>query len=93
MKIFVRRGGPNYQAGLDMMRRLGDEIGVPVGGQTVGLGAPLGSIPGLSLFPRTDPHQTCPCPAQIEVYGPEASMTGICQKAIDYIKQWDANGH
>lgn len=30
MRIFVRRGGPNYQQGLDMMRRLGDEIGVPI---------------------------------------------------------------
>lgn len=30
MRIFVRRGGPNYQAGLDMMRRLGDELGIPI---------------------------------------------------------------
>ena len=29
---------------------------------------------------------------EIEVYGPEASMTGICQKAIDYIRQYDADG-
>lgn len=50
-------GGPNYQAGLEMMRRLGDEIGV-----------------------------------QIEVFGPEASMTGICQLAIDYVAQFDKNG-
>jgi ATP citrate (pro-S)-lyase len=57
MKIFVRRGGPNYVEGLAMMRRLGDEIGVA-----------------------------------IEVYGPEASMTGICQKAIEYVKQFDTNG-
>ncbi|KAL4438042.1 hypothetical protein ABPG77_004263 [Micractinium sp. CCAP 211/92] len=57
MKIFVRRGGPNYKAGLDMMRALGAELGVP-----------------------------------IEVYGPEASMTGICQHAIDYISSFDTNG-
>lgn len=57
MKIFVRRGGPNYKAGLDMMRALGGELGVP-----------------------------------IEVYGPEASMTGICQHAIDYISSFDKNG-
>ena len=50
-------GGPNYLAGLEMMRRLGGEIGV-----------------------------------EIEVYGPVASMTGICQKAIDYIRQYDADG-
>lgn len=49
-KIFCRRGGPNYQAGLAMMRAIGDEIGVPM-----------------------------------EVYGPEASMTGVCQLAINHI--------
>lgn len=30
MKIYVRRGGPNYQAGLKMMKDLGNTIGVPV---------------------------------------------------------------
>ncbi len=29
-KIYVRRGGPNYQEGLKMMRELGEEIGVPI---------------------------------------------------------------
>lgn len=29
---------------------------------------------------------------QVDVYGPEASMTGICQLAIDHIKQFDADG-
>ncbi len=28
--IYVRRGGPNYREGLAMMRRLGEELGVPV---------------------------------------------------------------
>lgn len=28
----------------------------------------------------------------IEVFGPEASMTGICQLAIDYVKHFDQNG-
>ena len=50
MRIFVRRGGPNYQAGLTLMRKLGEETGIP-----------------------------------IEVYGPDASMTGICQLAIQSI--------
>lgn len=27
MRIFVRRGGPNYQAGLALMRKMGDETG------------------------------------------------------------------
>eukprot|EP01112_Ceratiomyxa_fruticulosa_P011442 TRINITY_DN30_c0_g4_i1.p1 TRINITY_DN30_c0_g4~~TRINITY_DN30_c0_g4_i1.p1 ORF type:complete len:424 (+),score=82.68 TRINITY_DN30_c0_g4_i1:182-1453(+) len=48
MKIFVRRGGPNYQMALRNMREL--YLGVP-----------------------------------IEVYGPETSMTGIVQMAIDWI--------
>lgn len=30
IKIFVRRGGPNYQEGLDNMRRLGSELGIPI---------------------------------------------------------------
>eukprot|EP01104_Vermistella_antarctica_P004307 TRINITY_DN14784_c0_g1_i1.p1 TRINITY_DN14784_c0_g1~~TRINITY_DN14784_c0_g1_i1.p1 ORF type:complete len:462 (-),score=139.24 TRINITY_DN14784_c0_g1_i1:317-1657(-) len=30
MHIYVRRAGPNYQAGLDLMRKLGTELGVPV---------------------------------------------------------------
>ncbi|KAJ8438516.1 hypothetical protein Cgig2_024605 [Carnegiea gigantea] len=50
MHIYVRRGGPNYQKGLAKMRRLGEEIGIP-----------------------------------IEVYGPEATMTGICKQAIECI--------
>lgn len=50
LKIYVRRGGPNYAAGLEAMRALGTEAGL-----------------------------------DIEVYGPEASMTGICKRAIDHI--------
>jgi len=30
VKIFVRRGGPNYQEGLQMMKELGKELGVPI---------------------------------------------------------------
>jgi succinyl-CoA synthetase beta subunit len=30
VKIFVRRGGPNYQEGLSIMKNLGKEIGVPI---------------------------------------------------------------
>lgn len=108
MKIFVRRGGPNYQAGLDMMRKLGDDIGVPVSVRFAQAGRGWGpaTFRGIMLLtragrlssPSTLPRLTEGKPAawgpisQIEVYGPEASMTGICQKAIDYIKQWDADG-
>ena len=30
VKIFVRRGGPNYKEGLSNMRTLGEELGVPI---------------------------------------------------------------
>ena len=30
VKIYVRRGGPNYKEGLENMRRLGERIGVPL---------------------------------------------------------------
>jgi succinyl-CoA synthetase beta subunit len=30
VKIYVRRGGPNYKEGLRIMRQLGSEIGVPI---------------------------------------------------------------
>lgn len=51
MKVFVRRGGPNYVQGLEAMRKVGYELEIP-----------------------------------ISVYGPEASMTGICQEAIEYVR-------
>jgi ATP citrate (pro-S)-lyase len=30
MRIFVRRGGPNYQAGLALMRQMGQDTGAPL---------------------------------------------------------------
>ncbi|NYZ73931.1 ATPase [Candidatus Micrarchaeota archaeon] len=30
VSIFVRRGGPNYQTGLKLMRELGGELGIPI---------------------------------------------------------------
>ena len=30
VRIFVRRGGPNYQEGLKAMRLLGESLGVPI---------------------------------------------------------------
>lgn len=30
VKIYIRRGGPNYQEGLRQMRQLGDNIGIPI---------------------------------------------------------------
>ncbi|MGD0238506.1 MAG: ATP citrate lyase citrate-binding domain-containing protein, partial [Syntrophorhabdales bacterium] len=30
IKIYVRRGGPNYQEGLSQMRALAEKLGVPI---------------------------------------------------------------
>ncbi len=30
MRVFVRRGGPNYQAGLALMRKMGEDTGISV---------------------------------------------------------------
>jgi len=30
VRIYVRRGGPNYEEGLRMMRELGSELGIPI---------------------------------------------------------------
>lgn len=30
VRIYVRRGGPNYEEGLTLMRKLGEEIGIPI---------------------------------------------------------------
>ena len=30
LKVFVRRGGPNWQAGLELMRKMGAETGIQV---------------------------------------------------------------
>lgn len=30
MHLYVRRGGPNYQKGLEKMRTLAEEIGIPI---------------------------------------------------------------
>jgi succinyl-CoA synthetase beta subunit len=30
VKIYVRRGGPNYQEGLRQMRQLGENLGIPI---------------------------------------------------------------
>jgi succinyl-CoA synthetase beta subunit len=30
VKIYVRRGGPNYKEGLKIMKDLGEELGIPI---------------------------------------------------------------
>ena len=56
VKILVRRGGPNYQAGLAAMRALAD-------------GGPDG--------------------LDVEVNGPDKSMTCVCARAIEWVRSFD----
>eukprot|EP01098_Paradermamoeba_levis_P013828 TRINITY_DN6404_c0_g1_i2.p1 TRINITY_DN6404_c0_g1~~TRINITY_DN6404_c0_g1_i2.p1 ORF type:complete len:475 (-),score=172.10 TRINITY_DN6404_c0_g1_i2:166-1383(-) len=47
MKIFVRRAGPNYQTGLELMKELGKEIGIPI--VVFGPEKTMTSVVGLAL--------------------------------------------
>lgn len=78
MHIFVRRGGPNYQKGLAKMRSLGDEIGVPIE-------VCRHTMNKLKTFPLNQFLTVFTCLFDFKVYGPEATMTGICKEAIQYI--------
>jgi ATP-citrate lyase beta-subunit len=51
-KIYVRRGGPNYQKGLEMMRRLGESLGMPV--EVYGPEAHMTSVVALGLEKRRE---------------------------------------
>eukprot|EP01006_Ploeotia_vitrea_P029527 TRINITY_DN62051_c0_g1_i1.p1 TRINITY_DN62051_c0_g1~~TRINITY_DN62051_c0_g1_i1.p1 ORF type:complete len:447 (+),score=74.18 TRINITY_DN62051_c0_g1_i1:37-1377(+) len=53
-KIFVRRGGPNYERALDLMRQIAPALGV-----------------------------------EVEVFGPQVSMTTIVGLAHEYLKKYD----
>jgi len=55
VKIFVRRGGPNYQEGLRIMRELGETLGVPmhVFGTETHMTAIVGMALGKTEIPRT----------------------------------------
>jgi ATP citrate (pro-S)-lyase len=57
VKILVRRGGPNYQAGLAAMRALALD------------GGPDG--------------------LDVEVNGPDKSMTCVCARAIEWVRSFD----
>ena len=47
-KIFVRRGGPNYADGLEMMRKLGEELALPI--KVYGPETHMTKIVGKALF-------------------------------------------
>lgn len=48
VKIYVRRGGPNYQEGLDKMKKLGEELGVPL--EVYGPETHMTKIAGMALM-------------------------------------------
>ncbi|MFH0809214.1 MAG: ATP citrate lyase citrate-binding domain-containing protein [Pseudomonadota bacterium] len=51
-KIYVRRGGPNYQKGLEMMRRLGESLGMPI--EVYGPEAHMTTVVALGLEKRRE---------------------------------------
>ena len=52
VKIYVRRGGPNYQKGLKNMKELGKTLGVPI--EVFGPEAPMTSIVSMGLVDKED---------------------------------------
>ncbi len=58
VKIFVRRGGPNYQEGLKMMRLLGENLGVDI--QVFGPETHITDIVPLALGVKKSLHATQP---------------------------------
>ncbi len=61
LRLFVRRGGPNYQTGLAAMRAVGEELGIPVEVGLGWVGAGLGWVfggPISTVFPTADAQPT-----------------------------------
>ena len=52
VKIYVRRGGPNYQEGLNNMKKIGKTLGIPI--EVFGPEAHMTSIVPLALSERAD---------------------------------------
>ncbi|KZT10413.1 ATP-citrate synthase [Laetiporus sulphureus 93-53] len=85
VKIYVRRGGPNYQEGLKAMRLLGESLGVPI--KVYGPDTHITAIVPLALGIKTKPknplHSVAPTPiappspkAEATI-GPEATVGSI----------------
>jgi len=60
VEIFVRRGGPNYQEGLRIMRELGTSLGVPVHvfGTETHMTAIVGMALGKTVIPDQEPFDS-----------------------------------
>ncbi len=54
VKIYVRRGGPNYQEGLRIMKNLGMTLGVPI--KVYGPETHMTAIVGMALGTRPEPE-------------------------------------
>ncbi|KAI0635008.1 ATP citrate lyase [Trametes polyzona] len=65
VKIYVRRGGPNYQEGLKAMRLLGESLGVPIKvyGPDTHITAIVPLALGVTSKPKNPLHSIAPTPA------------------------------
>jgi ATP citrate (pro-S)-lyase len=85
VRIYVRRGGPNYQEGLKAMRLLGESLGVPIkvyGPEThiteivpLALGVKRDSTPPAPSVPPTSP----PTPDPSKAASSDSAAVGVIQ--------------
>ncbi|CDO69080.1 hypothetical protein BN946_scf184992.g29 [Trametes cinnabarina] len=77
VKIYVRRGGPNYQEGLKAMRLLGESLGVPIKvyGPDTHITAIVPLALGVTSKPKNPIHSIAPTP----VGPPSPKSSASCQ--------------
>ncbi|KAI0700170.1 ATP-citrate synthase [Cytidiella melzeri] len=92
VKIFVRRGGPNYQEGLKAMRLLGESLGVEIKvyGPDTHITAIVPLALGIQSKPKNPLHSVPPTPAApgspkttVEIGGAETPAPGVGAIAAD----------
>lgn len=99
VKIFVRRGGPNYQEGLKAMRLLGESLGVPI--KVYGPETHITDIVPLALgITKSKPNSTVPVsisatppPAKNQVEYDIKGETGAIQASGDRVQPNDQIVH
>lgn len=74
VKIYVRRGGPNYQEGLKAMRLLGESLGVPI--RVFGPETHITEIVPLALGIKRDAKSVAPSAAPSVPSSPPATSSG-----------------
>ncbi|KAG8966026.1 citrate synthase, partial [Tulasnella sp. 427] len=99
VKIFVRRGGPNYQEGLKAMRLLGESLGVPI--KVYGPETHITDIVPLALgVTKNKPNATVPVSIPASPPPPKAQIeydikgeTGAIQPSGDRVQPNDQIVH